>query len=507
MERNPDGIAFVWGEETSSYGEVAGRVDALVAALRFLDFRRGDRVAVFMPNCPQLLEIYFAVWQAGGCVVPLNARFLPEEVLYHVEDCRARMIFFGEEFREAVAEVRDKSDAVEEYVCLANPAEDQRDYEAMIREHAGTPPQIAEVSGDDPAWLFYTSGTTGRPKGAVLTHDNLSFVTVGWCADLMHLEPEDVGLHAAPLTHGAGLYALALTAKATSQVILTASGFEAEAFCNVVEHHRVTNTWLVPTQIKRLITSPDLKKYDLSSLRYVVYGGSPMYVEDIKEALRKIGQVFVQLYGQGETPMTATYLRREDHVAEGPEEVVRRLASCGYTRTGMEVKIFDDEDREVPRGEMGEICVRGPSVFKEYWKRPEETAETLRGGWLHTGDLGNMDEHGYIYILDRTKDMIISGGTNVYPREVEEVMLMHPSVQEVSVLGVPDELWGEAVKAVVILHPEANVTEEELIDFCAERMAGYKKPKSVDFVDELPKSAYGKVLKRELRAQYLQSTS
>ena len=503
-ERNPDGTAFVWGDERPTYGEVARRVDALAAALRSLGLQRGDRVAVFMPNCPQLLETYFAVWQAGASVAPLNARFVLDEVVYHVDDCRARMILFGEESREAMAEARDKSDAVQEYVCLENPAEGQRDYEAMIREHSGAPRQIAEVSGDEPAWLFYTSGTTGRPKGAVLTHDNLGFITVGWCADLMHLEPEDVGLHAAPLTHGAGLYALALTAKAASQVIMPPSGFSAEAFCDVVERHRVTNTWLVPTQIKRLITSADLERYDLSSLRYVVYGGSPMYVEDTKEALRKIGQVFVQLYGQGETPMTATYLRREDHVAEGSEELVGRLASCGHVRTGMEVKILDEENRELPRGEMGEICVRGPSVFREYWERPEETAEALRGGWLHMGDLGYMDEHGYVYILDRKKDMIISGGTNVYPREVEEVMLLHPAVQEVCVLGVPDESWGEAVKAVVVLDPGATADAEELVGFCAKRMAGYKKPKSVDFVEELPKSAYGKVLKRELRTQYLE---
>lgn len=503
-ERNPDGTAFVWGEETLSYGEVARRVDALAASLRSLGLQRGDRVAVFMPNCPQLLEIYFAVWQVGGSVAPLNAQFVPDEVVYHVEDCRARMIFFGDESREAMFKVWDKTDAVEEYICLENPAEGQRDYETMIREHVGAPQQIEEVSGGDPAWLFYTSGTTGKPKGAVLTHDNLSFVTVGWCADLMHLEPEDVGLHAAPLTHGAGLHALALTAKAATQIIPTVPGFEAETFFDEVERHRVTNTWLVPTQIKRLIVSPALEQYDLSSLQYVVYGGSPMYVEDTKEALRKIGRVFVQLYGQGETPMTATYLRREDHLADGPEELVRHLASCGHTRTGMEVKILDEEDKELPRGEMGEICVRGPSVCKEYWERPEETAETLRDGWLHTGDLGNMDEHGYIYLVDRKKDMIISGGTNIYPREVEEVMLLHPAVQEVSVFGVPDESWGEATKAVVVLEPGDNVDAEELMDFCVERMASYKKPKSVDFADELPKSAYGKVLKRELRAQYLQ---
>lgn len=439
-------------------------------------------------------------------MTPLNAKLVPEEVVYHVDDCRARVIVFDEKFREDMTEIRNKSDAVEEYVCLENPAEGQRDYEAMIREHLGAVRQIEEVSGDDPAWLFYTSGTTGRPKGAVLTHDNLNFIAVGWCADLMHIEAEDVGLHAAPLTHGAGLHALALTAKGASQVMLTTSHFSAEAFCDVVERHRITNTWLVPTQIKRLIVSSDLERYDLSSLRYVVYGGSPMYVEDIKGALRKIGRIFVQLYGQGETPMTATYLRREDHVAEGPEELVRRLASCGHVRTGIEVKILDEGDRELPRGGMGEICVRGQSVFKEYWERPEETAETLKNGWLHTGDLGSMDKHGYVYILDRKKDMIISGGTNVYPREVEEVMLLHPAVQEVSVFGVPDESWGEATKAVVVLEHGATAAAAELIEFCAQRMASYKKPKDVHFVDELPKSAYGKILKRELRAQYLQRT-
>jgi acyl-CoA synthetase (AMP-forming)/AMP-acid ligase II len=259
----------------------------------------------------------------------------------------------------------------------------------------------------------------------------------------------------------------------------------------------------VPTQIKRLITIPELERYDLSSLQYVVYGGSPMYVEDMKEALHKIGRVFVQLYGQGETPMTATYLRREDHVAEGPDEFVGLLASCGHARTGMEVLILDEENRELPRRKTGELCVRGPAVFKEYWERPEETAETLREGWLHTGDLGYMDAHGYIYILDRKKDMIISGGTNIYPREIEETLLLHPAVQEACVFGVPDESWGEATKAVVVLNPSAKPNPKELVDFCAKSIASYKKPKSVDFVDELPKNAYGKVLKRELRTGYL----
>jgi long-chain acyl-CoA synthetase len=327
------------------------------------------------------------------------------------------------------------------------------------------------------------------------------FMAVSWVADLMHLEPEDVALHAAPLTHGAGFHSVPLTLKASSQVILRPHRFEAQHFCATVERHKVTNSWLVPTQIKLLLNYSDLNKWDLSSLKWLVYGGAPMYTEDLKDALSRIGPVFVQLYGQGETPMTATYLRPEEHVTDGPQS--KRLSSCGHTRSGIEVRILADDVAELPRGEIGEICVRGPTVMSGYWERPEATAEALRGGWLHTGDVGYMDEHGYVYILDRTRDMIISGGSNIYPREVEEVLLRHPAVSEACVIGLPDEFWGEAVKAVVVLKPQAAVTADEIIAFAGEHMAGYKKPKSVDFVTELPKSSYGKVLKRELRDRYV----
>lgn len=501
-ERQPDRAAFIWGDRVIRYEEVNERVNALAHALRSRGIQRGDRVALYMRNCPQLLESYFAVWQAGACVVPLNARFLTEEVLYHVEDSGSRMIIFGEEFREVMAEVRSRSHALEEYVCLTGSTEAQYDYEVIIADHSGAQQRIEDMQDSDLAWLFYTSGTTGRPKGVMLTHGNLDFVTVGWCADLMHLEPEDVGLHTAPLTHGACLHALALTAKSATHVIPTSSRFDALTFCELVQRHSITNTWLVPTQIKRLLTFPELDRYDLSTLRYIVYGGAPMYAEDMKEALRRIGQVFVQLFGQGETPSTATYLRREDHVADGSEKAMHRLTSCGYARTGVGVVIMDDNDQELRRGQMGEICVQGPSVFPGYWKRPEETAEVLLNGWLHTGDLGYMDTHGYVYIMDRKKDMIISGGANIYPREVEEILLQHPSISEASVVGVPDEVWGEAAKAIVVLRSDASATAHDIISFCAQRAADYKKPKSVDFMDELPKSSYGKILKRELREQF-----
>jgi long-chain acyl-CoA synthetase len=499
-ERHPDRPALIWGDQVTNYHQANARANALAAALHELGLAQGDRVGVFMWNRPELLESFFATWKAGGCVVPLNARFVADEAVYHLQDPRASVVVFDEEFREMMAEVRDHLPDVKHFICVGEPLPGQLAYEELVEHHLGTPAPSVQVKDDDLGWLFYTSGTTGKPKGAMLTHGNLTFMAVAWVADLMHLEPEDVALHAATLTHGAGFHALALTMKASAQVILKPARFDADNFCATVARHRVTNTWLVPTQIKILLNHADLEKWDLSSLKWVVYGGSPMYVEDLKQAQQRIGRVFVQLFGQGETPMTGTYLRREEHVIAGPES--KRLASCGHARSGIEVRILDEQDHEASRGVAGELCVRGPSVMKGYWERPEATSETLRHGWLHTGDVAYMDEQGYVYILDRTKDLIITGGSNVYPREVEEVLLQHPAISEVCVIGVPDELWVEAVKAVVVLKPGMTASAGDIIAFAGERMAGYKKPKSVDFVGELPKNPVGKVLKRELRDAY-----
>lgn len=496
--RHPDRPAFLWNDQMVSYSQASARINALAAGLQSLGLVRGDRIGVLMWNCPQLIESFFAIWKAGCCAVPLNARFLVDEVHYHLSDPQAAAVIFGAEFRGMMKEIRERLPSVRHFICASSPLRDQIAYEDLVSSQAGTGDVLADVSDGDLAWLFYTSGTTGKPKGAMLTHGNLTFMAVAWIADLMHLEPEDVGLHAAPLTHGAGFHSIALALKAVPQVILPR--FDAESFCATVERHRVTNTWLVPTQIKMLLNYDHLNEWNLSSLKWVVYGGAPMYVADLKQAIRRIGRVFVQLYGQGETPMTGTYLRPQDHALEGPE--AKRLASCGHARSGIELRILDEHHHEMPRGEAGEICVRGPSVMKGYWNRPEATAETLRDGWLHTGDIAAMDEHGYVYIMDRTKDMIISGGSNIFPREIEEVLLQHPAVVEVCVIGVPDELWGEAVKAVVVLNPEMMVTAAEIIAFTAARVADYKKPKSVEFVTEIPKNAYGKVLKRELRDRY-----
>jgi long-chain acyl-CoA synthetase len=502
----PDRTALIWDEGTRrrTYRELDDRVDALAMGLSGdLGLTTGDRVAVMMYNNPTLLEILFAVWRVGATVVPLNARFTPGEVEYHVHDAGARVFVAGPQFVDLALDVRERLADVE-FVLVDRPPNGVGNSleELMARAPRRPPPSRAahHVHDDDVAWLAYTSGTTGRPKGAMLTHGGLTFVALSWLADLQRLEPEDVGLYAAPLTHGAGMMALAFTMKACTQVILQPSGFDPQRFCETVARERVTHTWLVPTQIKMLLDHPCLDGADLSTLKTVLYGGSPMYVEDLKSAIKRIGPIFVQLFAQTESPMTATYLRAAEHILDGPGS--ERLASCGHARSAVEVAILDGQDRRVGAGVIGEICVRGPALMKGYWNRPDATAETLRGGWLHTGDIGRMDELGYVYILDRSKDMVISGGLNIYPREVEEVLLTHPAISEAAVIGLPDEKWGERLKAVVVPRPGAAITEADVVSFCAVHLASYKKPRSVDFVEMLPKTTYGKIDKKALRAPY-----
>ena len=500
----PDRTALVWhdGAERRTYREVDDRASALAVGLvEDLKVQPGDRVAVMMSNSPELLETLFAVWKSGATIAPLNARLTRDEVLYQVNDCGARVFIVGEEFTDVALGLRDQL-GVDTFVLAGSVAPTGGGaagtafLDEMRDRHAGEEPPDPGTSDSDVAWLAYTSGTTGRPKGAMLSHGCLTFVAVSWLADLQRLEPEDVGLVAAPLTHGAGIMALAFVMKGATQVLL--HGFDPARFLATVAQEKVTHTWLVPTQVRILLDSPAMETADLSTLKSIVYGGAPMYVEDLKEAMARIGPVFVQLFAQTESPMTGTYMRAEEHILEGPGS--ERLASCGHARSGMEVAILDEEDRKVPLGGTGEICISGPALMNGYWNQPEATAETLRNGWLHTGDIGKMDEKGYVFILDRTKDMVISGGLNVYPREIEEVLLRHPAISQAAVIGVPDAKWGEAVKAVVVAN--GGLTEADVITFAGENLAGYKKPKSVEFVEDLPKTTYGKVDKKAIRAPY-----
>jgi acyl-CoA synthetase (AMP-forming)/AMP-acid ligase II len=375
-------------------------------------------------------------------------------------------------------------------------------YDALLFGSDSTRPEVP-IEPTDVAWLFYTSGTTGKPKGAMETHRNLLTMVQQFLIAILHDACEsDVMLHAAPIAHGTASVGLAHLAVGAAQCFPESTGFDPEHIFHIIERLRVSATFLAPTMIQMLLRSPHRHGANVSSLKNVVYGGGPMYVELLKEALAAFGNVFHQIYGQGEAPMTCTTLPKWEHTVVGDARLERRLASAGRELPAVQVRVVDDDDRPVSACEPGEILVRGDLVMRGYWQSPQSSAEALRGGWLHTGDVGFLDEDGYLFITDRKKDLIISGGSNIYPREVEEVLLQHPAVGEVSVIGVPHEKWGETVKAIIVLRDGTHADEQQLIQFCRERIASYKKPTSVEFVDALPKNAYGKVLKRELRERF-----
>jgi len=497
----PERLAIVYGDYELTYRQANERINKLANGLVGLGIKKGENVAILLHNCPEFIETLFACFKAGIGTVPINFRLHPKECSFIIDNSEAVAVILGDDFRDSLYALKHEMPGVKNYICITDPLEGMLQYEKLLE---GQPPTFADVDVErnDLAWLFYTSGTTGQPKGAMLTHHNLMMMTMNFFADMSPLGPQDAILHAAPLSHGSGLYSLPNVAKGAANAILKSKSFEPKSVFETIQRRNVTNMFLAPAMIKRLITSPEISNYDLRSLKCVHYGGAPIYVEDLKASVKKLGQIFVQLFGQAESPMTISYLPKEEHLLEGTDEQMKRLTSAGIPRTDVEVKIFDEHDNELPPEKMGEIVVRGEVVMKGYWRNPQATAETLRGGWLHTGDLGVMDEKGYVYILDRAKDMIISGGENIYSREIEDVILLHPAVHEVAVIGVPDDTWGEAIKAIVALKESQKATEEGIINFCKEHLASFKKPKSIEFIDAIPKNPYGKVLKRELREKY-----
>lgn len=498
----PENLALAYGPKMLTYAQFNSRVNRLANVLQGLGIRYGDNVAILQHNYPETLESIFGCFKLGCGAVPINWRLHPKEFAFIIDHAEAKAVILSPEFRQPLMEIRDRIPRAKHLIVLSGVSGELLDYENLL-SNASDRFIDRDVEPGDLAWLFYTSGTTGLPKGAMLTHRNLLAMTMNFYADICPgFGPEDVILHAAPLSHGSGLYALPNIGKGAANIILASQSFDPELVFETIETHRVTNMFAAPTMVKLMLDSPNLEQFDHSSLRSLNYGGGPMLVEDLTAAVKKLGPCLVQLFGQAESPMTITYLPQRDHMVDGSDEKMARLASAGIPRTDVEVKVFDSDDQELPAGETGEIVTRSDLVMKGYWRNPEASAETLRNGWLHTGDMGYMDQGGYLFIMDRSKDMIISGGENIYPREIEEVLIRHPAVREVAVIGVPDPKWGEAIKAVVSLVPGQPVSETDLIGFCKENIAGYKKPKSVDFVDELPKNNYGKIVKRELRAKY-----
>ena len=497
--RHGERVGFIFGDRSWTWREIDTRVSALAAALAARGIVKGDRILVHSKNCDEMFWSMFAAFRLGAVWVPTNFRLMPDEVAYLATASGARAFLCHGDFPDHVAAVKAASRAIAFTWRIGEGTLGETSLREAVSAHAGVAIDNAAVEYDTPCWFFFTSGTTGRSKAAVLTHGQMAFVVTNHLADLMPGTTEnDASLVVAPLSHGAGVHQLVQTARAVPTILLPSERFDiAEAF-RLIETHRVSNLFTVPTILKMMVEHPAIDRSDHTSLRYVIYAGAPMYREDQKAALKKFGPVLVQYFGLGEVTGNITVLPPDLHDPEdGPHA---RIGTCGFERTGMQVSIQGDDGRELKPLETGEICVIGPAVFAGYYDNPEANAKAFRDGWFRTGDLGHMDAEGFVYITGRASDMYISGGSNIYPREVEEKILTHPGIGEVAVLGVPDPVWGEVGVAVCVPREGGGeVSELELATFLAAKVPRYKMPKRFFFWEALPKSGYGKVPKRLVR--------
>ncbi len=481
--RAPESPAVVWDGGELGYGAFEDQAARIAGALRDRHgLGPGAHVGMAMENAPEFLPVLYGIWRAGMAAVPINAKLHPREMAWILGNAGAPLCIATPKVAEALGGVTE----------VAMVATGSRDYAALV---AGKRVGRVESRPDDAAWIFYTSGTTGRPKGAVLTHRNLTAMSLIYLADVDRVGAGDVRLHAAPMSHGSGLYALPFVMTGAANLIHP--GFEPERVFEVLARHRKVSFFAAPTMVMRLVNHRQAR--EAPGLKTLCYGGAPMYLADLKRALELFGPRLYQLYGQGECPMTITHVTKEMH---GDAAMPRRdevLASAGFPRSATEVAVLDADGRELPFGEPGEIAVSSDCVMAGYLGNPEASAETLRDGWLRTGDVGIMDPMGFVALKDRSKDLIISGGTNIYPREVEEVLLAAEGVAEAAVVGRPHPDWGEEVVAFVVPRPGAAPEPAALEGHCLESMARFKRPKVWRFVAELPKNNYGKVLKTALR--------
>jgi len=504
---NPQRTAYIQDERSFSFTEVGELSCRIAHALLAAGFGREAKGAVWAGNDVMAWTCTLGLWRAAMCWIPVGARNPAAENHFILDAFDCEILFFQQEFAPVVASLSATLPKVKAWICIDGDAPEvpqSRSLQSWIAGQPATRPRV-EVDLDDVVVLSATGGTTGAPKGVMNTHRS----TQTFCAHFMigcpypaDLTP--VNLAAAPITHTAGLLSLPCTARGGTVVVLTKP--DPAQLLGAIQKHRVTEFFLPPTVIYRLLDIPDLnKKVDFSSLKYFLYGAAPMSVEKLKRAIEVFGPVMMGGYGQTEAPTSISFLTPGEHFAAGRIAPDERLASVGRPNPLVRVEIMNDANEILPPGATGEICVRGDLLMKGYYKAPEKTAETIVDGWLHTGDIGHLDAEGYLHITDRKKDMIITGGFNVYPSEVEQVIWSHPAVQDCAVIGVPDEQWGEAVKAVVELNAGQQVRADELIALCKDRLGSVKAPKSVEFVDSLPRSPVGKVLKKDLRAKYWQN--
>jgi acyl-CoA synthetase (AMP-forming)/AMP-acid ligase II len=492
---HPDAPALLSGTTVEAdYAAFARRVRALGAAMtRDYDIKPGDRVAVFMSNCTQYLECMYAVWWIGAATIPINAKLHGREAAWICDNAGARLAFVDDDSAKALAQVVEDLPPDMQMLSV-----DSADYRGFRNDDGGTPTPVPR-DDHDLAWLFYTSGTTGRPKGVMLSHGNLVAMSLCYLADVDAVGPDDAVLYAAPISHGAGLYNFINVRMGARHVIPESGGFDAEEVLTLAKQLGNVSMFAAPTMVRRLVDAARKRGEHGEGIRTIVYGGGPMYLADIRDALATIGQRFVQIYGQGESPMTITSLPRSWHADVNHPRYLERLASVGVAQSVMQVRITDAGGKPLPAGETGEIEAKGLAVMLGYWNNPDANAATLKDGWLRTGDVGRLDEDGFLTLSDRSKDVIISGGTNIYPREVEEALLSHPDVHEVSAIGAADPEWGEIVVACVVLTPGATANDTALDAHCLDAIARFKRPKRYVYLDALPKNNYGKVLKTELR--------
>jgi len=485
---------------SATHGQWAARSARLAGQFRAAGLQPGERIALFMRNHPRYLEVLFGAWWAGLVVVPINAKLHQREAQWIVDDAQARWIFVTSDTASSEGESFQR---VERVVDIASAAADA----LLAADETDDLAAITERQGDDLAWLFYTSGTTGRPKGVMLSQRNLMTMAMAYFNDVDAIDAQDAIVYAAPMSHGAGMYALPHLMAGARHVVPGSGGFDPAELFALGRAIGPLSLFAAPTIVKRLVDQAQAAGETVAScaaaFKTIVYGGAPMYAADIERALRIMGPRFVQIYGQGESPMVGTALSRQHLMDVAHPRHAQRLASVGVAQTPVQIRVTDAVGRDLPLGEVGEVLLRGDSVMSGYWHNPQASAAALQNGWLFTGDMGALDADGFLTLKDRSKDLIISGGSNIYPREVEEVLLAAPGVAEAAVVGAPDPEWGEVVVAFVVPRNGESLDVPALDAWCLQEIARFKRPKRYEIVAALPKNNYGKVLKMELRQRLL----
>lgn len=484
---------FLGATQVYNYAQFLRAAQGLSAALGARDIGPGDRVAMFMKNCPEYLVAFFGIWARGAAVVPINAKLHANEAAFILENAGAKLCLVTPELGAELA------------LATTVPLVDVKS-EAFGEMCAHAPVPLVAREDSDLAWLFYTSGTTGKPKGVFISHGMLRSTSLSYVLDCDEVSSQDAAFYIAPMSHGAGIYAPIHVAKGARHITPVSGGFDEVELLDMARDHGPLSMFMAPTMVRRVTDVAKAKGLRGEGIKTVIYGGGPMYLADIVDAVDWFGPRFVQIYGQGECPMAITALSRDDVADRDHPRWRERLGSVGRAQSVVEVQIGGTDGTPFPNGEVGEIMVRGTPVMPGYWQNPDATAKTLVNGWLKTGDMGFLDEEGYLTLRDRSKDVIISGGTNIYPREVEEALLSHPEVHEVSVVGRPNAEWGEEVVAFVVMTPGTAFDQAVLDAHCLTQIARFKRPKSYIQLQELPKNNYGKVLKTELRRRMEDAT-